>query len=555
MVRGNNWVQALVYAGLCACIVAAPAANAQRTTDIFERGTALSEVARQLADEFPGLSNAQVSRLMLAANPTVFDSNNRLRMRDALLLPRSDVGRQVVGLAPPPASVPIDTIKQGFATEQETRPTAPRPELAPATPVSTADAARARRAVAAAASAKQAGDAQRAYELLAAQLNTLGGNPEYDYALGTTALDAGYYSEAAFALQRVVFAQPRFAGARLDLARTHIALGDYDAARLELDRVEQAEPPPKVQTAVQVLREQIDSATVANIGLGWSGRLAAVAGYDSNANAATSDSQVVLGGIPITLTDQSREIESPVYGADASIGYAARLTETATLSTALGLTHRQYPDAEFVDATTAFGQFGQTYTWDAWSANVGVAGAYTLLDDAFNNRSIRTDLGVARRFGQSRLGLTGRVGVVRYADDVNVQDVNQRLGALTYARTLGGRALVSFSGLVGRDVANQPGSPYGRSLTGVRSRLLAAPADSLELVLNLGYVESEFDGLFLGAQRDDDQFTSSLLLTFKRLLWDSLDLGASVRYIDNESTAVLFDYQRSIIGLNLAKEF
>lgn len=551
MVRGKNWVQALVYAALSACIIAAPAASAQRTTDVFARGTALTDVAQALADEFPGMSRDQVSRLILAANPGVFDDNNRLKMRDALLLPRADVGRQVVGLAPLPPTTPIETVdpRRDLVIDE----TAPR--NAPVTPVTAAQASAAKQAVAAAATAKKAGDVERAYQLLAAQLDVLGGDPDFDYALGITALDAGYYSEAAFALQRVVYSQPAFAGARLDLARAHIALGDFGAARTELDRVESAQPPVRVSQAVRVLRERIDNSTVAESGLGLSGRIAALAGFDSNANAATSDSQIILGGIPITLSDQSREIDSAVYGADASLSYARRLSETGTLSTALGLTHRHYPEADFVDATTAFGQFGQTYLWDAWIANLGVSGSYTLLDDDFNNRSVRTDLGLARQFGLSRVGLSARVGLVRYADDVSVQDVNQRLGALSFTRALGGRAIWSISGLAGKDVANQAGSPYGRSLIGARSRLLYSPVAGLESTFNLGYVESEFDGPFLGVMREDDQFSAGLLLTFKRLLWNSIDLGASARYINNESTAALFDYQRSIIGLNLAREF
>ena len=567
MVRRNHWVQALVYAALSACIVAAPAANAQRTTEIFARGTALGEVAQALAEEFPGLSRSQVSALLLAANPTAFDNQNRMLQRDALLLPRSDVGRQVVGLAPRPTvitaddasvdSAAINVERAGSRATPADQPAgAAQPiQVAPAAPITASQAGAARQSVASAAAAKQAGDVERAYQLLVAQLDVLGGDPEYDYALGTTALDAGYYSQAAFALQRVVYARPAFAGARLDLARAHIALGDYNAARIELDRVEAAEPPPRVAQAVRVLREQIDNTAVAERGLGLTGRVAIVAGFDSNANAATSDSQIILGGIPITLSDQSREIDSAVYGGDASVNYARRLTDVATLTTSLGLTHRQYPEAEFVDSTTAFGQFGQTYLWDAWIANVGVAGAYTLLDDSYNNRSVRSDLGLARQFGLSRVGLSLRVGLVRYADEVAVQDVNQRLGALSFTRALGGQALWSISGLAGKDTANQAGSPYGRSLVGARSRLLLAPTAQLETSLNLGYVESEFDGPFLGVQRDDEQLSAGLIVTFKRLLWDSINLGASARYVNNESTAALFEYERSIIGLNLAKEF
>ena len=178
-----------------------------------------------------------------------------------------------------------------------------------------------------------------------------------------------------------------------------------------------------------------------------------------------------------------------------------------------------------------------------------------MLDDRFNNRSVRSDIGLAHQFDAGRLGLTLRSGLVRYADRVSIQDVNQRLGSLAFARSLGTRTAISISGLVGKDTAQEAGSPYGRSLHGARLRVLANPADGFEASFNAGYVASEFDGPFLGQQRDDDQLSAGLILTFRRLLWDSLDLGASVRHVDNESTATLFDYTRNTVGLTLAKEF
>ena len=57
------------------------------------------------------------------------------------------------------------------------------------------------------------------------------GNPRFDYLLGLAALDAHQPAVAIAPLQRVIVAQPQFAGVRMELARAHYEKGDAAAAR------------------------------------------------------------------------------------------------------------------------------------------------------------------------------------------------------------------------------------------------------------------------------------------------------------------------------------
>lgn len=554
VVISKRWAQGVVYAALSSCLVVAPAASAQRTTGVFDAGTPISAVAKRLADEFPGLTSAQVQQAVRAANPQAFDAQGRMKVSDALLLPRKDVASQIAGVEPRPRIVDPVTEPPAQAPDVAPPPT-PALAAAPASPLTPQEMRDGRRAMSAAQAARQRGDVDTAYQLLAAQMDTLGGDPEFDYQLGLAALDSGYYSEAVFALQRVLFNDPRFAGARLDLARAHTALGDYAAAREELDRVEAAKPPVQVAAAIEALRSRIDNQAVADTGLGLRGRVALVAGYDTNANAATDDAVVLVGGIPFTLNPQSQELDSPVYGADASLRYSRRLMEHITFFSTLGATHRVYPDAEFVDATSVAGRFGESLAWNNWIGTLSVGGTYSVLDDRFNNRSIRTELGVSRLFTRTRLDLTGRFGVLRYADRLAVQNVDQLLGALTLTTAPVQSMTVSFSGLLGDDTAAQAGSPYGRDLIGVRSRLRWLASPRLDATLSLGYVESEYDGPFIGQQRDDDQTTAGINLRWREILPGGMNLGTYLRHTDNASTVTLFTYERTEIGLNVAKEF
>src|SRR5262245_24518356 len=59
------------------------------------------------------------------------------------------------------------------------------------------------------------GKASEAYELLSQHEVELAGTADFDYLFGLAALDSRHPKEAAFALERVVAAQPEFLGARL----------------------------------------------------------------------------------------------------------------------------------------------------------------------------------------------------------------------------------------------------------------------------------------------------------------------------------------------------
>lgn len=545
MRRRVYWLAGLAISFMCHSAVAAPA-----PIDPVPSGTPIAEVAKLVADRYPGLSNDQIVQLLRAANPDQFDASGRATGQSALLLPRVDVGRQLVGL-------PVRT--ETTASTDTPAPTSDAPRTSPEVAViDTVDESSARAEMAGALRAARAGQHGQAYDRLLAQLDVLGGDPDFDYAFGLAALETANYTQAALALQRVVFLKPQFAGARLDLARAHLALGDIAAARKELDAVEAAEPPPQVASVVAVLRQQIDNALVADSGVGLSARVSLLAGYDSNANAATDDNVVIVNQQPINLTDNSRAIDTPVAGADASLRYVSRLgSDTRTLFSSLGASLRQYSDAEFVDSTSLFGQLGQIFNWGQWIGTVGVSGNYTVLDDRFNNRGIRTDLGIGRLLGATRVDLGFRAGLLRYNDNLAIQDVNQLLGSLGASWAPSGGWLFSVTGLAGSDDAQQAGSPYGRDIVGARGNALWNLTSNLRASVNLSFLNSDYSGRFSFASRDreDDQTSAALNLRLRNRLPWQLELQGTVRHIDNQSSLSLFDYDRTSVNLMLGREF
>ena len=90
----------------------------------------------------------------------------------------------------------------------------------------------------------------QAYDLLAPLEEQRAGEPAYDYLYGMVLLEAGEPSRAAFAFERCLGAEPNNGPCRVQMARTHIALGETTSSRKELETVKEYNPPPQVQNLV-----------------------------------------------------------------------------------------------------------------------------------------------------------------------------------------------------------------------------------------------------------------------------------------------------------------
>jgi predicted Zn-dependent protease len=81
------------------------------------------------------------------------------------------------------------------------------------------------------------GRATEAWDLLSPLEGRLAGDPEFDYLLALAALGSGRPAAALAPLRRVLALEPRFDGARLELARALAASGDAGGARREYEAI------------------------------------------------------------------------------------------------------------------------------------------------------------------------------------------------------------------------------------------------------------------------------------------------------------------------------
>ena len=387
-------------------------------------------------------------------------------------------------------------------------------------------------------------DSAGAYALLSPRETELAGNAYFDYLLGVAALDTGRISEAIFSLQRSLAGEPRFSGARLELARAHFEAGNNAQARPLFVALLDEDPPAGVRS---VLHQYIDAMDVrpAAPRARFTSYFEVTAGHDSNANGSTDDQQF-LG---FNLSPNNVETASSFGEAATGFNWSIPSSASATWYMAARASYRHNPDASFVDPGVLSALTGFTWRRGSFYGRIGIDGYWASRDGNSNE----TYGGLNALFSQSvsdrwdlSLGLRG--GAMRFDQSIDVLDVDRVMYTLGASYRFSSLSSLSIEAVGGQDSETQTGSPYGNSKTGGRLSL-TAPFGNSYLFASIGSLTSDYDGLFFGATREDTQLTSILQLEFRDVFTDGLSLVPRVRYVDNDSDIALYKYDRTEFGL------
>ena len=198
----------------------------------------------------------------------------------------------------------------------------------------------------------QDGDAQAAYNMAVAESAQSAGEPAFDFAFGMAALESGHPEAAVFAMERVLIVQPGNHRARLELARAHFLLGEYQTARKNFDAVLAVNPPDNVRQRVQAFIDEIDRRVrsqrqrlTAYVGL--------IAGTDSNINSATTDSAVNIPALGlVALSASSQETDDEFREIRGGVDYTFLFSKTKSLFANLSLIDRNNFSSDTFDTRT-----------------------------------------------------------------------------------------------------------------------------------------------------------------------------------------------------------
>lgn len=391
-----------------------------------------------------------------------------------------------------------------------------------------------------------AADSEGAYALLSPREASLAGHPFFDYLLGVAALDSGRISEAIFSLQRSLAVEPRFSGAKMELARAYFEAGNNDQARPLFVALLDESPPPGVRDVLNRYLRAIDARpTMASPRFTPYAELGG--GHDSNANGSTNDSQF-LG---FALSPQNVETDSAFAEVAAGFTWTVPTSAQAGWYTGVRASLRHNPDADFVDAGTVSALTGFSWRHGRLYGRAGLDGYIAQRDGDFNSSYGGLDLVLGRNLNaQWDLTLGIRAGAVNHDDPIEVLDVDRFFYTLGLTYRYASLAGITFEVIGGEDDEKRDSSPYGNSKLGGRLSV-TTPIGQNQLRFAVGSLVSDYDGLFFGTSREDTQVTALLELEFRDVLTDGLSFIPRVRHVDNDSDVPLYKYDRTEFGLTL----
>lgn len=176
----------------------------------------------------------------------------------------------------------------------------------------------------------KSGKPTEAYELLEPEEGEYSGEMGYDYLLGVAALDSGKPDRATIAFERVLIINPKFSGARLDLARAYFVMGSDDLAKKEFETVLTQNPPSPVIEVVNKFLAGIEERRKAKLQQ-LSTYVESNIGYDDNITAATpnfSSGVQSAFGIPNVLpTGSSLRYKGAYENINAGFDFSRKVSE------------------------------------------------------------------------------------------------------------------------------------------------------------------------------------------------------------------------------------
>ncbi|MDD2894289.1 MAG: porin family protein [Halothiobacillaceae bacterium] len=405
-----------------------------------------------------------------------------------------------------------------------------------------------------------AGKTEEAYQLLSAKDFEYSGNAQFDYLLGIAALDSGHPDKATLALERVLAADPNFAGARLDMARAYFHLGDLPRAKTELEAVMKQEPPEAARITIEKYLQAIDSAEKAKA-TQYSAYVEGTVGRDTNANNSTSQSQVAVpafGDLVFTLNPTSLKTPATYYAAAAGGEVNHVYSDRWSAYAGIDVRQRNNNKLHAYDSGSVDMRTGAALDVGGEVFRLGVTWGFYEQAHLKNRNAYGISAGWQHNFGpKNQLNLFGQHGKNRYSESAyQVNDFNQSVIGLGMLHILGeGRTALFESINVMKEGAVSDRADGSKTGYGLRVGGQTAVADDVEVFVNAGYQKGRYDkeNLAFLTKRDDKQIDVALGGNWS--FAKSWTLRPQLSYTRNKSNIAIYSFDRIDASITVRRDF
>ncbi|PTQ88881.1 porin family protein [Agitococcus lubricus] len=402
--------------------------------------------------------------------------------------------------------------------------------------------------------------ALQAYNLLAPLEDERAGDPKYDYLLGLSLLESGDPSSAIFAFERCLTIEPNNGPCRVQIARTHLAIGETPNARAELQTIQEYNPPAEVQALVSqflgtinTIEKQQKRQITAYVQVGG--------GYDSNINNAPADAEKTAAALPpilglfkISASSISTAEEASFANINAGAGVQYKVNPKLTALADIALQNRSY-----IDHNESNYQSADISTGAAYSVNrsqwIGKINYQNMWLDSENYRDVVGLLGQYQYAlsDLSQLSAYGQYNQIRF-DQLSARDADRMTLGIAYSRALEWQYTpVFYTSVYGgsENTKDSAADQYSQDFAGLRAGGALQFNKHCKLTVGLSVEQRDFQanfGLF-NMPREETQYDISIGSAYK--MANRFSLQPTYTYSRNDSNIALIDSTRHVVALDL----
>jgi len=407
------------------------------------------------------------------------------------------------------------------------------------------------------------GRAAEAYSLLEPFEYEQSGNIKFDYLLGIAALDSGKPDKATIALERVLAADPNFAGARIDMARAYFQLGDMARAKDEFSSVLTQNPPPAAKATIDKYLAAIEKQESAKQTKA-SGYVELAVGRDTNVNFATSQSQIAvpaLNNVILTLNASNVKTPASYFGSTVGGEVSHQFSPKFGFYAGADMRARDNSGQSAFNSASLDGRAGVAIGEGVNVVRLGILGGKFDL----NGKSNRDTSGLSAEWRHqinttNQLTSFGQYARYRFEPTISVNDFDQTTYGANWLHVLnGGKGLTSFTMFFGEDRAPVR-ADGGKGFTGLRLGGQLQLNEKTELFAGIGAQFSKYHVPNLAFSspselltRSDKQYDANLGLNWHYDKWWTV--RPQVSYLRNNSNIVIYQHDRTDVSITLRRDF
>jgi len=395
---------------------------------------------------------------------------------------------------------------------------------------------------------------------------------EFDAAMRD--LDAERLRSARERLLQLLATNPSLGRARLELARVYYQSRDYSEARAQAQRVlDDPNTPPTVRATVLAFLAQVNADEKQQAGRHqWVPSLYAGLMYDSNVNIGPSRDVIDIGGVPFNVTPDSQETSDFAAVINPGIAHTYNPGRRFDAGEQRGFFlwqsqanayYRAYFDENDYNLGILTARTGPAWVVPGkWRASLGLQGDqiflggdslafYTTLNPEFTFQAGRnTEVSLSGNLSRRHYwedDESGRDGWYKSADIFVSHDFNNHTMAVQF-----GGGWADFDADEERFSYSGPDFVVGFLWQAWRNGVVFARGNYR------GYDYDGLEPLFESSgSRDDDEwrYTLGFQHDFKGGMLRGWSLVGTFMHTDNQSNIPIYDYDRDVANLGLARRF